>query len=309
MKPFKVVCLGNVLVDVLVRPVDRFPPKGGLLPVDRVEMALGGCASNTALVLARLGVPVSLWGKIGRDRLGDLARQDLRREGVEVSGLLRDPGTTTSATVVLVDARGQRSFLHALAANDRTSLKDLRLSHLSRFDHLHIGGYFLFPRLDGAPMAKVLREAKSRGLTTSLDTAWDLKDRWMKALVPCLPHLDYFMPSEREVRKLLGHSDPRRAAKTFLGLGVGTFILKKGGRGSTLFTEGGAEVHAPAFRAKVVDTTGAGDCFCAGYLKGLSLGWSLGDCLRLGNAAGACAVGELGATAGIRSFRQVSRLL
>lgn len=296
-------------MDVLVSPVDRFPPKGGLLPVERVEMALGGCASNTALALARIGVPVSLWGKIGKDRLGDLARQDLEREGVEVSGLLRDPASTTSATVVLVDSKAQRSFLHALAANDRTSLKDLRLSRLSRFDHLHIGGYFLFPRLDGAPMAKVLREAKRQGLTTSLDTAWDLKGRWMKALKPCLPHLDFLMPSEREVRKLLGHCDPSRAARTFLGLGVGHFILKRGGKGSLLFTRGGGQVQAPAFKTRVVDTTGAGDGFCAGFLKGLSLGWPLGDCLRLGNAAGACAVSELGATAGIRSFKQLERIL
>jgi sugar/nucleoside kinase (ribokinase family) len=309
LKRFRVVCLGTVLVDVLVRPVDKFPPKGGLLPVERVEMALGGCASNTALALSRLGVSASLWGKIGKDRLGDLARQDLEREGVGVSGLLRDPGTTTSATVVLVDPKGQRSFLHALAANDRTSLQDLRLSRLSNFDHLHIGGYFLFPRLDGAPMAKVLREAKRRGLTTSLDTAWDLKGRWMKALRPCLPYLDHFMPSEREVRKLLGHCDPLRAAKTFLGLGVGHFILKRGEKGSLLFTRNGGEVRMPAFQARVVDTTGAGDCFCAGFLKGLSLQWGLGDCLRLGNAAGACAVGELGATAGIQSFRQVRSLL
>jgi sugar/nucleoside kinase (ribokinase family) len=301
MRSFKVVCLGNVLVDVLVKPVDRIPPKGGLLSVDRVEMALGGCASNTALGLVRLGVPVSLWGKIGKDRLGDLAHQDLEREGVEVSGLLRDPSSTTSATVVLVDSKAQRSFLHALAANDRTQLSDLKLLVLSRFDHLHIGGYFLFPRLDGAPMAKVLREAKRRGLTTSLDTAWDLKDRWMRALKPCLPHLDFFMPSEREVKKLLGHCRPRDAARTFLKMGVGTFILKMGERGSVLFTRGGGEVRAPA--------SGAGDCFCAGFLKGLSLGWSLGDALRLGNAAGACAVGELGATAGIRSFKQVRSLL
>jgi len=309
MRSFRVVCLGNVLVDVLVSPVDGLPPKGGLLPVERVEMALGGCASNTALALARLGVPVSLWGKIGKDRLGDLAHNDLAQEGVGVSGLLRDPASTTSATVVLVDSKAQRSFLHALAANDRTSLKDLRLSRLSNFEHLHIGGYFLFPRLDGGPMAKVLREAKRRGLTTSLDTAWDLKGRWMKALRPCLPYLDHFMPSEREVRKLLGHCDPRRAARTFLGLGVRHFILKRGGKGSLLFTRNGGEVQAPAFKARVVDTTGAGDCFCAGFLKGLSLKWGLGDCLRLGNAAGACAVGELGATAGIKSFRQVAGLL
>lgn len=309
MPPFRAVCLGNVLVDVLVKPVEKLPPKGGLLPVDHVEMALGGCASNTAAALSRLGVPTSLWGKVGKDPFSEFALRELKKAGVETSGMGADPWVSTSATVVLVDSKARRSFLHSVAANDDIRRKDIKLSKLSRFDHLHIGGYFLFPALDGAPMAGILREAQRKGLTTSLDTAWDLKGRWMKALKPCLPYLDHFMPSEREVKKLLGHCRPKDAARTFLRLGAKTFILKSGEKGSALFTRNGGEIHMPAFKARAVDTTGAGDCFCAGFIKGLSLKWDLGRCLALGNAAGAAAVSKLGATAGIGSFAQVRRLL
>src|SRR5579871_2525227 len=303
--PFRTVCLGNVLVDVLVKPVDKLPPVGGLLATDHVEMALGGCASNTAVALSRLGVATFLWGKVGKDPFSSFAMDQLKEAGVEISGMKADPRVSTSATVVLVDSKARRSFLHSVAANDHIYLKDLNLSKLSSFDHLHIGGYFLFPKLDGAPMAGIIKEAQNKGLTTSLDTSWDMKNRWMKALKPCLPHLDYFMPSEREVKMLLGHCRPRDAAKAFLKMGVRTFILKRGEKGSVLFTRNGGEIQVPAFKAKVVDTTGAGDCFCAGFIKGLSLGWSLGDCLRLGNAAGASAVGALGATAGLQSFTQI----
>ncbi len=309
MRPFRVVCLGNVLVDVLVKPVDTLPPKGGLLPVDQVEMALGGCASNTALALSRLGVRTSLWGKVGRDHFSGFALQQLRHGGVETSGMRVDPKVSTSATLVLVDSKARRSFLHSVAANDHIEKKDLSLSRLQSFQHLHIGGYFLFPRLDGSPMAGILKTARQKGLTTSLDTAWDLKDRWMKALKPCLPYLDYFMPSEREVKKLLGHTQIRKATLAFLKLGAKCVIIKRGEKGSYLLHQNGREFQAPPPRAKVVDTTGAGDCFCAGFIKGLSLRWSYWDCLRLGNAAGACAVGALGATAGLRSFRQVVSLL
>lgn len=304
-KSFRVVCLGNVLVDVLAKPVDSLPPKGGLLPVDHIEMSMGGCASNSAIVLKRLGVATSLWGKLGRDLFGDFAYGQLRKEGIELSGMIRDPKVSTSATVVLVDSKARRSFLHSMAANDHIQRKDLDLSLLSPFSHLHIGGYFLFPKLDGAPMASILREARRKGLTTSLDTAWDLKGRWMRALRPCLPHLDYFMPSEREVRMLLGHVNPARAARAFLDWGSRCVIIKLGPKGSYLLNQEGIELKVPALKTRVVDETGAGDAFCAGFIKGLSLKWDLRRCLQLANATGARAVGALGATAGITGPRQV----
>jgi sugar/nucleoside kinase (ribokinase family) len=304
-RPYKVACLGNVLVDVLVKPVEGFPPLGELTPVQRVEIAMGGCASNTAIALSRLGVRAALWGKLGRDFFGDYAVKNLKETGVDIRAVRREASVSTSATLVLINAKGQRSFLHALAANDHIERKDLPLERLGGFRHLHVGGYFLFPRLDGRPMVEILRRAHSKGLTTSLDTAWDLKNRWLKALQPCLPHLDYFMPSEREVKKLLGHCRLKEAGKFFTARGVGCTIIKLGEKGAYLQTRSGGAILAPAFKAREVDTTGAGDCFCSGFIKGLSLGWDLGRCLRLANAAGACAVESLGATTGIRSFQQV----
>lgn len=302
MKSYRVVCLGNVLVDVLVKPVDRLPAPGGLLPVDHVEMALGGCASNTALGLSKLGVPTSLWGKVGTDHFSKFALDELNKGGVDTKGMMKDPKVSTSTTVVLVDSKARRSFLHSVAANDHIHRRDLHLSNLSTFSHLHIGGYFLFPKLDGVPMAQILRVAQKAGLTTSLDTAWDLKDRWMKALKPCLSHLDYFIPSEREVKMLLGHTNPVKAAAAFLKLGAKCVIIKQGEKGSFLKRKDGLEIQMPAYRTKAVDTTGAGDAFCAGFIKGLSLDWDLVKCVKLGNAAGARAVSELGATKGIKSF-------
>lgn len=307
--PYRVVCLGNVLVDVLVKPVDKLPPPGGLLSVKHVEMALGGCASNTSVALSRLGVPTALWGKVGKDHFSAFALEEVERSGVNISGIVEDPKVCTSATVVLVDSQARRSFLHSVAANDHIYRSDLNLSKLSAFSHLHIGGYFLFPKLDGPPMARILKDAQEKGLMTSLDTAWDLKNRWMRALKPCLPYLDYFMPSEREVKMLLGYSNPVKAAKAFLDLGVNCVVIKQGEKGSYLKRRDGLEIQIPAFKTKVVDTTGAGDCFCAGFIKGLSLKWNIVRCLKLGNAAGACAVSELGATKGIRSFKRVAPMM
>lgn len=302
----KVLCLGNVVVDLLVHPVDALPPRGGLSLVQGIRMALGGCASNTAVALARMGGDAALCAKLGTDPLGDLALRELRSAGVNTGPLRRTSKVPTGATMVLVDSRAQRSFLHSVAANAELTGKDVAPGLLDGFSYLHVGGYFLFPGLDGAPMGRLLRSAKRRGLVTSLDTAWDIEGRWMKALEPCLPYLDYFLPSEREVRHLLGRVSPRAAAKAFIERGVGCVVIKQGEKGATLTHREGWELHGPAPKARAVDTTGAGDCFCAGFLRGLSGGFSLPDCLALGNAAGSLAVRTLGATEGIRSWSQVA---
>lgn len=297
--------MGNVVVDVLARPVDTLPPSGGLSLVRDIRLALGGCASNTAAALGRMGARVSLLARVGRDPLGDFAVNELKRAGVECSRVFRSLKTPTAATAVLIDSRAQRSFLHSVAANAELSPRDIDPSVFRSFSHLHVGGYFLFPGLDGAPMGRVLASARKRGLVTSLDTAWDFENRWMRALRPCLPHLDHFMPSEREVRSLLGHCRLRAAAAAFIRLGARCVVIKRGEKGAYLRHRTGWEITLPARKTRAVDTTGAGDCFCAGYVRGLIEQRPLSECLAFGCAAGTLAVQALGATAGVVSWKQV----
>ena len=256
--------------------------------MNHVEMALGGCASNTAVALSRVGVPTSLWGKLGKDHFSAFALKQLKEAGVEVFGMVADPKVSTSATVVLVDSKARRSFLHSVAANDHIYRRDLSFqnSALSNTYILEVTSYSR--NWMGTPMAAILREAQRKGLTTSLDTAWDMKNRWMKALKPCLPYLDYFMPSDREVKMLLGYTDHVRAAKAFLALGAKCVVVKMGEKGSFLMNRKGERHHVPAFRSKVVDTTGAGIVFVRDSLKDwLQMGFETvpsigkrGGCLR-----------------------------
>ncbi len=304
----RVLCLGNVVVDLLATPVDALPPRGGMSLVREIRMALGGCASNTAVALAKMGTQVALCAKVGKDPMGDFAVENLRRHGVDTRFVSRCPKTPTGATMVLVDSRAQRSFLHSVASNAELSAREVDAGRWRGFGFLHVGGYFLFPGLDGAPMGRLLREAQRQGMTTSLDTAWDIEGRWMRALAPCLPYLDYVLPSEREARYLVGRVPPRKAAEALLRRGARCVVIKKGERGAYLRHRDGWEIQRPAFRAKAVDTTGAGDCFCAGFLKGLTLGKGPTECLALGCAAGSLAVRVLGATEGIPSWERVRTL-
>lgn len=294
----EVLCLGNIVADLVARPLRTMPERGRLALVDRMELHPGGCAINTAIALARLGRSVGVAGKVGCDALGTFLVESLDRAGVDTRGVVRDPDHATSATMVLVDHAGERSFIHSLGANSCYRLADLDPTLLKGIRILHVAGALVLPALDGPPMAELLADARRMGITTSLDTVWDASGRWMELLAPCLPHVDLFLPSLPEAIALSGLHEPRAIADFFLDRGVGTVVLKMGDQGSYV-KRGDTELRVPAFPVEVVDGTGAGDCFVAGFLTGQLLGWGLERTVTLANAVGARAVTSVGATSGV----------
>ncbi|MEZ4517967.1 MAG: PfkB family carbohydrate kinase [Chloroflexota bacterium] len=167
-----------------------------------------------------------------------------------------------------------------------------------------MAGSLVLPGIDGAPTAELLRRAKSSGVITFLDTVWDATGRWMELMSPCLPHIDYFVPSLPEAQAMTGREDPADVAQALLDHGVGTVALKMGGDGSMVMNQSG-EVHGlPAFDVTAVDATGAGDSFAAGFIAGVWHGWDLADTLRLANATGALSVMAMGAAGATRSFAE-----
>src|SRR5689334_13412747 len=106
----EIACLGILVADLIGRPIDQLPPRGRLGLVDQMTLHIGGCASNTGIDLARLGVETAVLGKVGSDGLGDFVAHTLEAEGIDTRGLVRDRSVNTSATMVLVDAEGERTF-------------------------------------------------------------------------------------------------------------------------------------------------------------------------------------------------------
>ena len=301
-----VVCLGILVADVIARPVDGLPPGGELELVDEISMRGGGCALNTASVLVRFGVTASVVGKVGLDPFGDFVVRLLEERAIEHSGVARDPATSTSASVVLVDSAGERTFLHLPGANGRLRVDELDEESLFSARVLHVAGALVMPDLDGRPTAALLERAKARGLTTSLDTVWDATGRWER-LVPSLPHLDLFVPSLSEAVAVSGEQEPAAVAAWLREQGVGTVALKLGADGCYV---SGAEfeglVDAPEIAA--VDGTGAGDAFAAGFLYGYLAGWPLERSAALANAAGALATTAVGAVEGVGSLEEALAL-
>lgn len=288
------------MADVVGKPVDKWPGRGELELVDRMELHTGGCAANTGIALAKIGVDVAVIGKVGNDGFGDFMISRLKSHGIDPSGVVRSDRSNTSATMVMVHSDGERSFLHYFGANRDLVEDDVDMDLVAKSRILHVAGSFLMPNIDGQPTANILKKAKSLGVTTCLDTCWDATGKWMKVLAPCLPHIDYFLPSIAEAEMLTGKKSPADIAKALLDAGVGTVALKMGEEGSYIRTRE-AEMSVKPFDVRAIDALGAGDCFVAGFLTGLVNGWDLERTGKFANAVGAFCVTELGATTGVRN--------
>jgi sugar/nucleoside kinase (ribokinase family) len=273
-----------------------------------MTLHIGGCAANTGIDLARLGVGTVVLGKVGNDGLGDYVLRTLGSCGVDTRGVVRDASVGTSASMVLIGSDGERTFLHHLGGNARYRAEDVDWTVIEGARILHVAGALVMPALDGPPMADVLRRGRERGLITSLDTVWDATGRWMETLEPCLPFADYFLPSLAEAQHLTGRRTPPDVAGALLDAGVKVVGLKLGEEGCYLRTMD-REVRVPGLKVNAVDGTGSGDAWDAGFLCGLVRGWDLERTARFANAVGALCVMEVGATAGVRTLEETEDFL
>ncbi len=301
----KVISLGIIIADALAKPIDNYPEKGTLMVFDQLEFYVGGCAANTAVTLARLGVDVMLAGKVGDDVLGRFVTEMIKNAGVDVSGVLTSEEHSTSFSFVMIGSDGERAFLHNLGANATFSLADVDQEEIKRAHMLHIGGNYLLSAFNGAPLAELLTFAKEQDVITSLDTVYnDRVEDWLAPIESSLPYIDYFLPSLIEAHHISGLDDYREIARFFRDRGVGTVGLKMGLAGSYVLGNEG-EVHVPIYPVETVDATGAGDCWAGGFLAGVLKGWSLLECARFGNAVAALNCLSVGACAGVKSFARV----
>lgn len=298
-----VISVGVVCADVMVRPVESLPKRGSLALVPRLELHLGGLAGVTAAVLCRLGAKAAFMGRLGQDGFGDYVLSALESHGVDVSRVRRTAECGTSATVVLISEDGERTFLHHLGTNVLTSESDVDFDLVAQAKVLHWGGTSITPGLDGEPIGRVFQKARAMGVKTSMDTCFDGKGIWFPHIQHALPHLDIAMSSIEEARHYTGKETPEEIADFYRSFGVESVLVKMGAEG--LYVKSGKEGHhIPAHNVPVVDTTGAGDAACGGFLYGVIHGWDLLRCGRLANAAGALTVQVMGGSNGVRSLQE-----
>jgi len=305
----KIIVLGISCVDIVVSNVTELPKSGTLNLVNSIKMYTGGCATNIAIDLGKIGIPSSIITPLGHDDFGDFLMQSLIKNNVNVNHVLRSSKHPTSASIVTISPDGERSFLHQLGYNGVFEAKDINKACIETSDILMITGTFLMDAFDGEGASSILQHAQKHGVYTVLDTAWDPRGRWMETLAPCLSYVDLFAPSEDEARMLTGASTIEDMVKVFNQYGVNDLIIKRGKDGAYARIAG-IEYNVPPYLVKnPVDSTGAGDSFMSGILTGLYLGYSPIKMLKFANAVGAFCVQSEGASSGIAPMDSILKFM
>jgi len=286
----KALCIGVHVLDVLVRPVEAIPDGDGAL-VEETRLTAAGSAGGTALVLARLGAEVRSAGAVGTDAAGDMLLALLGREGVDTSMLLRREDAPTSASVLPISPSGDRPAWHVIGANGAFGAGDVDLDAVAAASHVHLGGPEF---MGGEAAAKVLAHAREHGAVTSVDVLAPGERGLLDWIAPALEHADYLLPNREQVLGFTGAADVAEGSRALLERGARCVIATLGGGGVLI---DGTEA-VPALEIEVVDTTGCGDAFTAGFLRGLSLGRDRRAAAELGCAAAALVAQGLGTDAG-----------
>jgi sugar/nucleoside kinase (ribokinase family) len=286
----RVVALGVHVLDVLVRPVEAIPEGQGGQLVEEIRMTAAGSAGGTALILAKLGARVRSAGAIGADPLGDMLARLLETDGVDTTALARRDDVQTSASVLPIRPNGDRPAFHVVGANGSYGLDDVPWEAIEQATHLHLGGPEF---LGGEVAAAILSRAREHGVTTSADVLAPGEQGLLEWIAPALPHLDYLLPNDEQAIGFTGEDDLEDACRALVERGASCVAATCGGKGVVLVDAEGCE-RVPAFAVDVVDTTGCGDAFSAGFLRGLSLGRSRTDAARLGCATAALVAQGLG---------------
>jgi sugar/nucleoside kinase (ribokinase family) len=289
-----VVTLGAHVFDVQVRPVEAIPEGQGAALVEQIRFGPAGTAAGTAVTLAKLGAAVRTAGAIGADPIGDLLLAMLTRHGIDTSLVLRREGVQTSASVLPIRPDGSRPAFHVPGANLTYEPSDAPLEEIARATHLHLGGPEL---MGGEKAAKILAPARAAGVVTSADLLAPGDPGVLAWLAPALSFLDYLLPNEDQVLGLTGAPTLEDGARALVERGVGCVAVTREARGALVVT---AEetIAVPAFAVPVVDTTGCGDAFSAGFLRGLGLDRTPREAAVLGCAAAALVAQGLGSDHG-----------
>ena len=306
----KVLCIGSVTTDIIVRPVDALPDPGTSRVVENAAMYVGGCAANAANDLGKMGVPVGCAFKVGKDSFGSFVKRTMKKYNVNTDGIVTDGSEDTTCSILCVSSDGQRSYFFNPGSAAAYKKEDLDLSLIDQYDIIFIAGALLLYDFDGVPCSEILRYAKEKGKYTIMDTAWDSRDRWMELIGPSRPYLDLFMPSYDEAVKIAGETELDAIADCFFAKGAKNVIIKIGKDGAYICEENGDRYTLPTYsKYKPVDTTGAGDSFCAGFIAGLAHDLDYRTSGKIGNAVGTLCVMEVGASTGIRTWEETLRFM
>ena len=296
MPDYDVLVLGEINVDLIL--------SGGARPafgqaekvIDDAALTPGGSGVIFACGCARLGLRTAYCGVVGDDLFGRFMLDSLRQRGVDPCGVQVRADQKTGLSVILNDTQDgayDRAILTHLGAINALRAEMVDRALLAHTRHVHVTSYFLQHLLQPG-LAELLDEARRNGATVSMDTNWDPDEQWNHGLAEALAQTDVFLPNEQEALAIAARPELEQALDA-LAAQIPTVAVKRGADGA-LCRQGTKRLADPGFTVEVVDTTGAGDSFDAGFVYGYTQGWSLADTLALACACGALSTRAAGGT-------------
>jgi ribokinase len=302
MTVFDAVGFGGLNVDKLFK-VNKIANAEEESFIIDCEEACGGSAANTIVGLARLGCKVGFIGKVADDREGKMLVEDFCREGVDTSGIIHVKHGRSGTVMGFVDEKGDRALYVDPSVNDTIGFNEINMEYAFQTRFLHLTS---FVGEKSFQTQKRMIEALPQTVKLSFDPG-ELYARKGAILEPIIEKTFVLMPNLNEVELLTKMADYRKGAEVLLKKGVRIVAVKLGGKGC--YVTNGRENHLiDAFKVKVVDTTGAGDAFCAGFLYGLISGKSLYECGRLGNFVASRCIMKMGARPGLPYLKDLKLL-
>lgn len=301
MSRFDAVGFGSLNVDKLFK-VCRIAGAEEETFITDFEEACGGSAANTIVSLARLGCKVGFIGKVADDREGKMLIEDFRKEGVDTKGIIHASRGRSGTVMGFVDNKGERALYVDPGVNDTIEFNEINREYAFQARFLHLTS---FVGEKSFQTQKKLVEELPENVKLSFDPG-ELYARKGSLLKPLIERVFVLMPNLKELEILTKKADYKKGAKVLLEKGVQIVAVKLGSKGC--YVTDGKESHLiEAFKVKVVDTTGAGDAFCAGFLYGLISGKNLYACGRIGNFVASKCIMKVGARTGLPTLKALMK--
>jgi len=300
MSRFDVVGFGALNVDKLFR-VNRIAAPEEESFITDFQESCGGSAANAVVGLARLGCKVGFIGKVADDREGKMLLEEFRKEGVDTNGIVVARQGRSGTVMGFVDERGERALYIDSGVNDEVEFNEINKRYASQAGFLHLTS---FVGEKSFQTQKKIVEMLPDNVKVSFDPGALYARKGLAALESIVERAFVLMPNAGELELLTGMADYRKGAEAMLKKGVKVVAVKLGSKGCFV-TDGKQGQHVEAFKVDVVDTTGAGDAFCGGFLYGLIRDKSLEECGRMGNFVASRCIERMGARAGLPTLKDL----
>ncbi|MDQ8734717.1 carbohydrate kinase family protein [Paenibacillus sp. LHD-38] len=293
MKTYDAVVIGDANVDLVITGCNELPLPGQEVFVRDMTIHVGGGAALFSITLAKLGKKLAFKGILGKDYYGQYILNQFHRYGIDTSYVKKSDLNQTGISIAINPER-DRSFISYAGTNSELQLGQVAIEDLVLSKHVHITGYK--GSVNHKEFMAIARELNRSGITVSLDVGWDDTGEWYQGIFELMAWIDVLFMNETEAVhytgcETIGESIPYLTDKNK------NVVVKLGSKGAVSIMNGTA-TYCSGYNVEVVDTTGAGDSFNAGYIYGFLSGMPVKDCLVYGNACGALSVGAYGGSTG-----------